>query len=409
MPDTAKYIPIQSGSITSPKGFFAGAVHAGIKYQQEDRLDLAVLYSEEPCTAAGVFTTNKVKSAPVLLSRERVATGMARAVVVNSGCANASTGDQGLADAREMTAIMSRPLGVPRESVLVASTGVIGTMLPMDKVKDGLDRIALTRLGGQDMARAMMTTDTFPKEAAIAVKAAGQEYVVAGVAKGSGMIHPAMGTMLCFIATDARVERDFLARALKRAAGMSFNMVTVDGDTSPSDTLLALANGAAFAKDRAAISGGPEARAFRTALEMVCTELARSVARDGEGATRLIQVTVEGARSVREARLAARAVAGSTLLKAAVFGADPNWGRAVAALGRSGASLDESKLDVYLGDILVLKGGVPQQFDAGKASKVFKDPEVNIRAALNLGRGKAVAWGCDLTPEYVTINSSYTT
>ena len=407
MPEKTEYGPIHSGMVTSPKGFFAGAVHAGIKEADEKRLDLGVLFSEADCAVAGVFTASKLKSAPVLVSRDRVTAGSGRAVVVNSGCANACTGDQGIADVKEMARLMSVPLGVPEESVFVASTGVIGVLLPMDKVRDGLARMALVKQGGHDLAHAMMTTDTFPKEYALRVKSHDAEYVVAGVAKGAGMIHPNMGTLLCFLATDASVELSFLKIALKRSVDMSFNMVTVDGDTSPSDTVLLLANG--MAGNRAIAAGTVPGRAFQKALDRVCIELARSIAGDGEGAKRLIEVKVEGARSIKDARIGARTIAGSSLVKAAVYGADPNWGRVVAAMGRSGAGMMEQRIDAYLGDVCVMKSGVPQAFDVIAARKVLRAKEVGIRLNLNLGRGQATAWGCDLTPRYVTINSAYTT
>ncbi|MEW6034769.1 MAG: bifunctional glutamate N-acetyltransferase/amino-acid acetyltransferase ArgJ [Chloroflexota bacterium] len=409
MPQKAKLTPIPSGTVTSPKGFFAGAVHAGIKYQGEERLDLGVLYSEAPCAVAGMFTTSRVKSAPVVITRQRVAGGTARALVANSGCANACTGEQGLADAREMARLISAPLGVPEENVLVASTGVVGVPMPMERIEEGLERIALARDGGHEFARAIMTTDTFPKEVAVAVSGGGLEYTVAGVAKGAGMIHPDMATMLCFLTTDARVEPGFLRRALKRAVDLSLNMVTVDGDTSPSDTVLLLASGLAPTPVGEIAGGSTAGRTFQRALDHVCTELARCIARDGEGATRLIEVTVEGARTVREARLAARTIAGSSLVKSAVYGADPNWGRVVAALGRSGVALEESRLDVCLGDVCVMRDGWPQRFDLERAREALRQKEVGIGVDLNLGRGRGVAWGCDLTPEYVTINSAYTT
>src|SRR3972149_6663892 len=281
MPDKTEYGPIPPGTVTSPKGFFAGAVHAGIKEADERRLDLGVLFSEADCAVAGVFTASKLKSAPVLVSRERVTAGSGRVVVVNSGCANACTGGQGIADVKEMAQLMSVPLGVPEESVFVASTGVIGVLLPMDKVRDGLARMAFVKQGGHDLAHAMMTTDTFPKEYALMVKSHGAEYVVAGVAKGAGMIHPNMGTMLCFLATDASVELSFLKAALKWSVDISFNMVTVDGDTSPSDTVLLLANG--MAGNRAIAAGTVQGRAFQKALDRGCIELARSIAREGGG------------------------------------------------------------------------------------------------------------------------------
>lgn len=407
MSQKTEYKVIPSGSVVSPKGFFAGAAHAGIKDPNPIRLDVGVLFSELDCQVAGLFTRNKVQSAPVRLCRERLAARHGRVIVVNSGCANASTGDQGMEDAREMTSLMYRPLGVPDHSAFVASTGVIGVRLPMDKIRDGLSRIALTREGGHDLAHAMMTTDLVQKEYAIAVKGGDFEYIIAGAAKGSGMIHPDMGTMLCFLTSDAKVEAAFLQAALKKAADISFNMITVDGDTSPSDTVLLLANGACG--NREITAGTAEGRIFQQALNRVCTALAKSIARDGEGAERLIEVSVDGARSVKDARIAARTIAGSSLVKTAVYGADPNWGRVVAALGRSGAQVEENCIDVYMGAQCVMRAGVPQTFDAAQASRELKGKEVKFELHLNLGRGKATAWGCDLTPQYVTINSAYTT
>ncbi|MDO8472535.1 MAG: bifunctional glutamate N-acetyltransferase/amino-acid acetyltransferase ArgJ [Dehalococcoidia bacterium] len=407
MSEKTDFEAIPFGSVVSPKGFFAGAAHAGIKDPDPKRLDLGVLFSEVDCQVAGLFTRNKVQSAPVRVCKERLAAGHGRVIVVNSGCANASTGERGMEDAKEMTSLMCKPLGVPDHSAFVASTGVIGVRLPMDKIRDGLSRIALTREGGHDLAHAMMTTDLVEKECALAVKGNGFEYIVAGVAKGSGMIHPDMATMLCFITTDARVEASFLQAALKRAADISFNMITVDGDTSPSDTVLLLANGAAGI--RKITAGTQEGRVFQRVLNRVCTELAKSIARDGEGAKRLIEVTVEGARSTKDARVAARTIAGSSLVKTAVYGADPNWGRVVAALGRSGAQVEENCIDVYLGDQCVMRAGAPQTFDTDRARKTLKAKEVKFGLSLNLGRGKATAWGCDLTPQYVRINSDYTT
>lgn len=407
MSEKTEFKVIPSGSVVSPRGFFAGAAHAGIKDPNPKRLDVGVLFSEVDCQVAGLFTRNKVQSAPVRLCRERLAARHGRVVVVNSGCANASTGEQGMEDAKEMTSLMYKPLGVPDHTAFVASTGVIGVRLPMDKIRDGLSRIALTREGGHDLAHAMMTTDLVEKECAIAVKGNGSEYVIAGAAKGSGMIHPDMGTMLCFLTTDASVEAAFLQASLKKAADVSFNMITVDGDTSPSDTVLLLANGAAG--NRQITAGTQDGRVFQRALNRVCTELAKSIARDGEGAERLIEVTVDGARSVKDARIAARTIAGSSLVKTAVYGADPNWGRVVAALGRSGAQVEENCIDVYMGDQCVMRAGVPQTFDAAQARISLKGKEVKFGLHLNLGRGKATAWGCDLTPQYVTINSAYTT
>ncbi len=400
---------IEGGTVTSPRGFHAGATAAGIKNPDDSRLDLGILFSEERCVAAGVLTTNRVRSAPVLLCRKRLEGGLghASAIVACSGCANASTGGQGVADAIEMATLTADGLGIDADDVLVASTGVIGPLLPMDRVRDGLRHISLSDAGGHELAQAIMTTDTHPKETAVTVEVGETRFTIGGIAKGSGMIHPNMATLLGFLTTDAAVEGGFLLTALHKAADVSFNMVSIDGDTSPSDTLLLLANGVA---GNASIDDRSElADAFQKALDQVCVELARSIARDGEGATKLIEVTVNGAASLADARLAARTVAASPLLKSAVYGCDPNWGRIVAALGRSGAAVEESSLDVAIGEATVFKGGTPQPFDEAAVVDHLKGDDVSISANLNLGEASATAWGCDLTEEYVVINSQYTT
>ncbi|MFO7996595.1 MAG: bifunctional glutamate N-acetyltransferase/amino-acid acetyltransferase ArgJ [Dehalococcoidia bacterium] len=395
---------IPSGSVSSASGFLAGAVRAGIKAEGE--LDLAILCSEVPCTAAGVFTTNRIKSAPVILSRRHIAARRAQAVVVNSGCANACVGGQGLADALEMANLAAAKLGLSPEHVLVASTGVIGVPLPMDKIRAGIPVIKPTREGGHDFCRAIMTTDTRPKEIAVRVDSRGTGFTIGGVAKGAGMIHPNLATMLCFIASDASVSADFLQAALQEAVDCSFNMVSIDGDTSPSDCAFLLAN-ASTGNEPIGFTNG---EAFQEALNAVCTHLAKSIARDGEGATKLIEVTVEGAEDQIWARRAARTIAGSPLVKAAVHGSDPNWGRIVAALGRSGAEVNEDRLDVYLNDVCVMKQGCPNSFSKQEMiSALSNSDDVPIKVCLNLGDGRATAWGCDLSEEYVRINSSYTT
>jgi glutamate N-acetyltransferase/amino-acid N-acetyltransferase len=339
-----------------------------------------------------------------MLSQKHLKNKSAQAVVVNSGCANACTGDSGMADAIEMANLVSDKLGLSTDDVLVASTGVIGVPLPMDGVRDGIRKIALTREGGHELAMAMTTTDTFPKEIAVSVESKPGKFIIGGVAKGAGMIHPDMATMLCFLTTDAAVEARFLQLALQKAADVSFNMITVDGDTSPSDTVVILANGLAGTETINSRNG----ELFQKALDEVCLYLAKCLARDGEGATKLIEVTVDGAINEKQARLAAHTVAGSPLFKAAIHGNDPNWGRAVAALGRSGAKVNERKLEVYLNDVCVMKQGSPVPFDRHELSASLSSEEISVRLCLNLGGGKAVAWGCDLSEEYVTINSAYT-
>jgi glutamate N-acetyltransferase/amino-acid N-acetyltransferase len=395
---------LPSGSVTSASGFLAGAVHVGIK--SEDELDLAILCSEVPCKAAGVFTSNQIKSASVILSQKHIAEKRAQAVVVNSGCANACLGGQGLADARGMANLTAAKLGISPEEVLVASTGIIGVPLPMDKIKTGIPKIKPTREGGHDFCRAIMTTDTRPKELAAQVDLKGTKFTIGGVAKGIGMVHPNLATMLCFITTDALVNADFLPAALQKAVDCSFNMVSIDGDTSPNDCAFLLANGLAGNEPFDFDNGGD----FQEALTAVCTHLAKSMAQDGEGATKLIEVIVERAGDQAGARQAARTIAGSPLVKAAIHGNDPNWGRIVAALGRSGARVREDRLDVYLNDVCVMKQGCPVPFSKEEMISALRNSDnVLIRLCLNLGDGQATAWGCDLSEEYVRINSRYTT
>ena len=402
---THQYLP--GGTATSPKGFSAGATFADIKAWKEKPFDLAILYSEVACAAAGVFTTNKIKAAPVILCQHNLKDRKAQALVVNSGCANACTSAQGLADAEEMAGLTAKKLGLAPMDVMVTSTGVIGTNLPMDRIGQGIKRIELSSDGGHDLAQAMMTTDTYPKEVAVICEIEGKPVTIGGVAKGAGMIHPDMATMLCFLTTDAAVDPDFLQSALKSAVDVSFNMITVDGDTSTNDTVLLLANG--LAGNVALHNKSSDAVVFQNALDEVCVYLAKAIARDGEGSTKRIEVTVEGAISDGDARAAARTVVGSPLVKTAVYGADPNWGRVVAAAGRSGAEVVESKIDLYLDELCLMKAGKPLQVNSREAEDLMHRGEVPFRLCLNLGNGKATAWGCDLTEEYIALNGDYTT
>jgi len=395
---------IPSEPITSVPGFLAGAAQAGIK--TKNKLDVALLYSEVPCVAAGVFTTNRIKSAPVILSQKHLSKRQAQAIVVNSGCANACVGEQGLTDALEMARLTAAKLDILPEDVLVASTGVIGMPLPMDRVRGGIREIELNSEGGHDLVKAIMTTDTRPKEVAAQLDIKGIQLTIAGVAKGSGMIHPDLATMLSFIATDAVIAVDFLQSALSKAVDASFNMVSIDGETSPSDCVFLLANGLAGNRPISFDNG----EAFQQALTGGCTYLAKAIARDGEGATKLIEVIVEGAKNQAEARQAARTIASSPLVKAAVHGNDPNWGRIVSALGRSGVELIEERLDIWLNNICVMKQGSPMPFSKEEVTLALANSDnVLIKVCLNLGDGQATAWGCDLSEEYVTINSEYTT
>jgi glutamate N-acetyltransferase/amino-acid N-acetyltransferase len=394
---------IPSGGVTSSQGFLAGAVGAGIKHADNRRLDLGILFSEAPGTAAAVFTSNLVKAAPVVLDRQRLKAGRVRAVVVNSGCANACTGKQGLADAVEMAELAARHTGLAAGEVLVASTGVIGVNLPMERIRTAIPQVKLSTGGGHDIARAIMTTDTVPKETAVRTG----DFTIGGMAKGSGMIHPGLATLLCFLTTDAAVDAYFLKQALCEAVDMSFNMVSVDGDNSTNDTVLIMANGR---------SGGltigpesPQADLFQQALNQVCIKLAMDIARDGEGATRLIEVTVSGAMNLADARLAARTIVGSSLVKAAVHGCDPNWGRVIAAAGRSGAVMEPDKVEMEIGGAPVVKGGTAVPFNKNEVVGILGGEEVLITVNLNLGSAQATAWGCDLSAEYVKINAEYTT
>ncbi len=408
MSDTTAWMKwIEGGTVTSPQGFKAGAVYTGLKTPGPDKLDVGVLLADGPCSAAGVFTTNKVAAAPVVISRERVRRGTARGIVFNAGNANAATGEQGLQAARRMAALAAERFGVPAEELLVASTGVIGVPLPVDKVAEGMKRIQLKADGGREAAQCIITTDTRRKEAAVEVAVDGGSFRIGAIAKGAGMIHPNMATMFCFVTTDAAVEPGFLDAALRRAADLSFNMISIDGDMSTNDTAVIFANGVSGIPTIAA--GVLAGERFEKALTAVCTRMAKAIAGDGEGATKLIEVQVKGAESEQDARAAARAVAASNLLKAAVYGNDPNWGRIACAAGYSGANLVESKLDITIAGFPVLLQGKVLPFDAKAASNALRDREVVIQVNLNLGEGSATAWGCDLTEEYVVINSKYTT
>jgi len=391
-------------SVTAPKGFRAAGVACGIK---PDGLDLALLASESVCSAAAVFTTNLVQAAPVVVSREHLGRGRARAVVANAGCANAATGDRGLADAREMAALAGRAVGCPAEEVVVASTGVIGVALPMDKLRDGIARAAAQALadGGASAARAIMTTDTRPKEAAVDVCIGGKSARIGAMAKGAGMIAPRMATMLAFFTTDAAIESDLLRRALLEATGDSLNRITVDGDTSTNDMAVALANGAAGT--RAITAVGADFETFQRGLTAVARQLAEMLVRDGEGATRIAEVRVEGAASVQDADRIARTIAESPLVKTALHGGDPNWGRILAALGRSGVSVDVSGADIWIGDVWVAEGGRARAYEERTAAEAMHEDPVRFRVRLREGSASGWMWTTDLTHAYVDINAHY--
>jgi glutamate N-acetyltransferase / amino-acid N-acetyltransferase len=394
---SATFERLSDTSVTSASGFRAAAVAAGIK--PSGTLDLGVLVSDAPCVVAGTFTQNAFPAAPVVLSRERLLRGGARAqaVVFNAGNANACTGQRGLADAEEMARLAGAGLGVAEDLVLVASTGVIGQFLPMDRVRAGLRQLQPRAEGGHEAARAIMTTDTRPKAAAVGFQ---NGVRIGAMSKGVGMIYPNMATMLAFIATDAVLETSFAQACLKRVVDRTFNMLTVDGDTSTNDACFLLANG---------LSGRVDATQFEAGLLDVCTQLARMMARDGEGATKLIEVDVTGAATEADARRVARAVVGSNLLKAAVHGEDPNWGRVFAAVGNSGAQVDPLRAALWIGSVQVARDGMATDVPRSDAQAQMTGEEVHFRVDLGLGSGAARAWGCDLTEAYVVENSAYTT
>ncbi len=396
---------IDGGMATSPRGFVAGAVYAGIKTLGDDPLDLGVLASDRPANVAAVFTRSTVKGAAVLQSQLIVRRGYARGVVVNAGISNVGTGREGLQHAGEMSRLAAELLGSLRGEMLVGSTGVIGRPLPIDKIRAGIPRIQLSPEGGGPFARAIMTTDTHPKTMAVRVGGA-KGYSIGAVAKGSGMIHPDMATMFCFFTTDAAVDLRFLRTAFREAINRSLNMLSVDADTSTSDTAAIFANGAAGGEQLAA--GSPGAAQFQGALTYVATEMAKMLARDGEGAQKLIEVRIEGARSQGDARAAARTVTASPLVKTAVHGNDPNWGRLLMAVGRSYVRINLDRARAWIGAVQVYDRGL-LAFDERAAAAELKREYVVLRVDLGAGYESATAWGCDMTPEYVHINADYTT
>ncbi|HEV7666593.1 MAG TPA: bifunctional glutamate N-acetyltransferase/amino-acid acetyltransferase ArgJ [Chloroflexota bacterium] len=403
---TTSHSTLIDGSVTSAHGFRAGVLAAGIK--ASGNLDLGLWASDEPAVAAATFTQNAFPAAPVIVSRERVrANPRAQAVVFNAGNANACNGNDGYTDAREMTRLAADVLRVADDLVLVASTGIIGVPLPMDKIRAAIPRLTLSRDSGHDAARAIMTTDTRPKEAAVALEIGGREVRIGAMTKGVGMIHPNMATMLAYIGTDAALDPEFARVALTRAVERSFNMITVDGDTSTNDSCFLLANGASGAATLSV--GSAEADRFLAALEDICVTLARKMAADGEGATKLLQVDVTGAASDADARAAARAVVGSSLVKAALHGSDPNWGRVFAAVGNSSAHVDFLKAALWIGSVQVARDGISTGVSKAEASAQMSGEEVNFRVDLGLGDASARAWGCDLTEAYVVENSAYST
>jgi glutamate N-acetyltransferase/amino-acid N-acetyltransferase len=396
-----------SGGVATPGSFRAAGVSAGIK-AREGALDLALIVSDRPATASAVFTLNRAQAAPVVVSRQHLAQsgGVARAIVVNSGCANACTADDGLQVASAMAAETARLLDCPAEQVLVASTGVIGVALDIDKIRRGLPN-ALASLGpdqGANAAQAIMTTDPFPKEAAARVAIGRRDITVGGMAKGSGMIEPMMATMLAFLTTDAAVPRPLLDRALREAVDDTFNAITVDGECSTNDCVMLLANGAS-----GATVDESNYDVFAHAVRAVCLRLALGIVRGGEGATKLITVAVTGAATPTEARRAAKAIANSPLVKTAVHGGDPNWGRLIAVAGRAGVAFELSRAAVRIGTTVLFENGRPHDEAAAEAAVYLKHSDILITVDLGAGSAASTVWTCDLSAEYVRINAEYRT
>lgn len=396
---------LENGSVTSPRGFTAAAVAAEIKYI--GRNDLAVVYSKVPAQAAAVYTLNRFKAAPLQVTEQNISNGIAQAIVVNSGIANAGMGAEGMRLAREMSDCAAEALQIDKTNVIVASTGVIGMPLPMDKVKTGIQKVsqALYADGGHDAAKAIMTTDTVCKEMAVQLRIDGKVVTIGAMAKGSGMIHPNMATMLGFITTDVNIDNKALQAAFKSNIDDSFNMVSVDGDTSTNDMVAILANGQAG--NAVLTEESPDFLAFKQALREICIEMAQKIAGDGEGATKLVECTVTGATTKEDARLAAKAIIASSLVKTAIYGNDANWGRIACAAGYSGAQFDPDRVNIFIGGVQVAQNGMGLAFDETKATEVLKQKKVTILVQFNLGVEEATAWGCDLTYDYVSINADY--
>jgi glutamate N-acetyltransferase / amino-acid N-acetyltransferase len=385
-------------------GFTAGAASAGVKDGTPRRTDVALIVSDRPCAAAGVFTTNEVVAAPCVVTRRHLERRSLRAIVVNSGNANACTGEQGERDAVAMAQAAAARLGCDPHEVAVASTGVIGVPLPVGRIATAVKDMKLDAEAWPEVAKAIMTTDTKPKNIGLDVKLEAGTVHLRGVAKGAGMIHPNMATMLAFVMTDAEVAADELQEMLEDAADASFNLISIDGDTSTNDTLLLLANGASGIEPR-----GEDLKEFGAAVRGLCETLAREVLADGEGVTKVFEVRVSGAASAEDARLAARTITTSNLVKTAIHGADPNWGRILAAAGRSGAKVDQTKASVRIADVAVFAEGTPRAFDSDAVRRVFERKDITIGVDLGVGSESARAWGTDLSAEYVRINADYTT
>ena len=401
-----------AGGVTAAKGFKAASTAAGIKYR--DRKDMALIYSEAPCKSAGTFTSNIVKAAPVKWDKNQVTGNVpARTVVINAGIANACTGEEGMGYCSQTADAAAAVLGIPAESVLVASTGVIGKQLPMDKIKAGIEAMAPLLDGGTDSgteaSKAIMTTDTKNKEVAVQFELGGVTVTMGGMCKGSGMIHPNMCTMLSFVTTDAAISKEMLQEALSEDIKDTYNMISVDGDTSTNDTVLLLANG--LAGNEEIREKNSDYQVFCKALNYINETLAKKMAGDGEGCTALFEVTIVGAKTKDQAKVLAKSVITSSLTKAAILGHDANWGRILCAMGYSGASFDPEKVDLFFksaaGEMQIIKDGVAVDYSEEQATKILSQPQVTAVADIKMGDAQATAWGCDLTLDYVKINADY--
>lgn len=396
---------IISGGICAAQGFSAGSAIAGIKSKKQKK-DITIIKSDTPAVTVGVFTTNVFKAAPVLISEQHIKNNFLQAIVVNSGNANACTGEKGLLDAMQMCQWTAEQLGIEKEAVAVASTGVIGERLPMDKIKSGIEIAAkkLSAQGNVDAAEAIMTTDTFMKERAVQIEIDDKIITLGGMAKGSGMIHPNMATTLAFVTTDVSITKEALQLALSNTTNETFNMITVDGDTSTNDMILLMANGQA--QNKTIEQDTPQFLIFQKALHYLLAEFSKDIVRDGEGATKFLTVEITGARNVDEARIAARTICRSSLVKTAMFGGDANWGRVLCALGYSGIHFCPQKVDLFFNGVAVMKQGKAISCEQ-VLSEVFKQEKILITINLHDGFATATAWGCDLSYDYVRINGSY--
>lgn len=393
------------GDVSSPKGFEAKGIHIGLRYSKKD---LGLIISEVPAASAAVYTQSHFQAAPLQVTQKSLKkTGKLKGVIVNSAIANACTGEQGLKDAYDMQAACADMLGTEPDYIAVSSTGVIGECLDMDKIKTGIAQLKEAKAGNGHFEEAILTTDTVIKNTTYSLTIDGKEILISGAAKGSGMIHPNMATMLGFVTTDANVEQEALQNALRDITDVTFNQITVDGETSTNDMVLVMANG--MAENQALNEEHPEWPLFKEGLKLACEDLAKEIARDGEGATKLIEAKVAGAKNNLEAGIIAKKIVGSSLVKTAVYGTDANWGRIVGAIGHSAASVTPEEVEVYLGGQCLFKHNEPQSFSEEEAKAYLEQDEITIFIQMNEGNGEAAAWGCDLTYDYVKINASYRT